>query len=162
MRVGQGFDAHRLVSGRPLLLGGVRIPYPRGLEGHSDGDALLHAVADAILGALGEGDLGRHFGSADPTLAGVASGELLRRVAARMRAAGLRIGNLDATVIAEAPRLAPFQEEMRKSVAELLGAVVADVNVKLKSTDGLGALGRGEGIAAQVIVALVADGGGVR
>jgi 2-C-methyl-D-erythritol 2,4-cyclodiphosphate synthase len=155
MRVGQGFDAHRLVPGRPLLLGGVRIPYERGLEGHSDGDVLLHAVADALLGALGEGDLGRRFGTADPAWKGAASAELVRRVVARMRAAGLRVGNLDATVIAEAPRLAPWQEELRKSVAELVGAAPADVNVKLKSTDGLGALGRGEGIAAQAIVLLV-------
>jgi 2-C-methyl-D-erythritol 2,4-cyclodiphosphate synthase len=159
VRVGQGFDVHRLVPGRPLVLGGLRIPWERGLEGHSDGDVLLHAVADAILGALGEGDLGRLFGAADPAWKGVASGELLRRVVARMRAAGLRVANLDATVIAEAPRLAPFQEEMRKSVAELLGAATADVNVKLKSTDGLGALGRGEGIAAQALVLLLADPG---
>jgi 2-C-methyl-D-erythritol 2,4-cyclodiphosphate synthase len=154
VRIGQGFDAHRLVAGRPLVLGGVAIPCERGLEGHSDGDALLHAVADALLGALGDGDLGRHFGSADPALAGVASGVLLRRVVERVRAAGLRLGNLDATVIAEAPRLAPFRDEMRKSVAELLGADPVRVNVKLKSSDGLGALGRGEGIAAQVVVLL--------
>jgi 2-C-methyl-D-erythritol 2,4-cyclodiphosphate synthase len=157
VRIGQGFDAHRLVAGRPLVLGGVRIPHERGLEGHSDGDALLHAVADAILGALGEGDLGRQFGTADAAWKGAASGELLERVAARMRAAGLRVGNLDATVIAEAPRLAPFQEEMRKAIAERLGAAIADVNVKLKSTDGLGALGRGEGIAAQAVVLLVPE-----
>jgi 2-C-methyl-D-erythritol 2,4-cyclodiphosphate synthase len=157
-RIGQGFDSHRLVAGRPLVLGGVRIPFERGLEGHSDGDALLHAVADAILGALGAGDLGREFGTADPALAGAASGGLLRRVAERMRAAGLRVGNLDATVVAEVPRLAPYQEEMRKSLAELLGAALSDVNVKLKSADGLGALGRGEGIAAQAVVLLVPAG----
>jgi 2-C-methyl-D-erythritol 2,4-cyclodiphosphate synthase len=162
VRIGQGFDAHRLAAGRPLWLGGVRIPHDRGLEGHSDGDVLLHAVADAILGALGDGDLGRHFGSADPALLGAASAGLLRRVVERMAAAGLRVGNLDATVVAEAPRLAPFQEEMRKSVAELVGAAPADVNVKLKSTDGLGALGRAEGIAAQVVVLLVAAGDGAR
>jgi 2-C-methyl-D-erythritol 2,4-cyclodiphosphate synthase len=158
VRIGQGFDAHRLVSGRPLWLGGVRIASERGLLGHSDGDALLHAIADAILGALGEGDLGRLFGSDDPARKDVASGELLREVAARMRAAGWRIGNLDATVVAQAPRLAPYQEEMRKSVAELVGAAPADVNVKLKSTDGLGALGREEGIAAQAVVLLVRTG----
>ena len=160
MRVGQGFDAHRLVAGRPLVLGGVTVPFARGLEGHSDGDVLLHAVADAILGALGEGDLGRVFGSAEPALAGAASGELLREVAARMRAAGYRIGNLDATVIAEAPRLAPFQAAMRKGVAELVGAPEGAVNVKLKSTDGLGALGRGEGIAALAVVLLAPAGRG--
>jgi 2-C-methyl-D-erythritol 2,4-cyclodiphosphate synthase len=158
VRIGQGFDAHRLVPGRPLWLGGVRIPSERGLLGHSDGDALLHAVADAILGALGEGDLGRNFGTDDPARKDAASGDLLREVVARMRAAGWRIGNLDATVIAQAPRLAPFQEEMRKSVAELVGAPIGDVNVKLKSTDGLGALGREEGIAAQAVVLLVREG----
>ena len=155
MRVGQGFDCHRLVPGRPLVLGGVTIPHERGLEGHSDGDALLHAVADALLGALGDGDLGQHFGTQDPALAGAASGALLRRVAERVRVAGLRIGNLDATVIAEAPRLAPFQAEMKKSVAALLGTEPSRVNVKLKSADGLGALGRGEGIAAQAVVLLI-------
>jgi 2-C-methyl-D-erythritol 2,4-cyclodiphosphate synthase len=158
--VGQGFDAHRLVAGRPLVLGGVSVPFERGLEGHSDGDVLLHAVMDAILGALGEGDLGRVFGSADPARAGAASGGLLREVAARMRAAGYRVGNLDATVIAEAPRLAPFQAAMAKSVGELVGAPSSAVNVKLKSTDGLGALGRGEGIAALAVVLLVAAGPG--
>jgi 2-C-methyl-D-erythritol 2,4-cyclodiphosphate synthase len=136
----------------------VRIASERGLLGHSDGDALLHAVADAILGALGAGDLGSLFGSADPALEGARSGDLLREVAARMRAAGWRVGNLDATVVAQAPRLAPYQEEMRKSVADLVGAAPADVNVKLKSTDGLGALGREEGIAAQAVVLLVRDG----
>jgi 2-C-methyl-D-erythritol 2,4-cyclodiphosphate synthase len=156
VRIGQGFDAHRLVAGRPLVLGGVTIPYERGLEGHSDGDALLHAVADALLGALGEGDLGRHFGTADPALRGAASSGLVRRVMERVRGAGLRLGNLDATLIAEVPRLAPWQAEMRKTVAELLGAEPARVNVKLKSADGLGALGRGEGIAAQAVVLLVA------
>ncbi len=162
VRVGQGFDAHRRVPGRPRVLGGVRIPFERGLEGHSDGDVLLHAVADALLGALGEGDLGRLFGAADPAWKGAASAELVRRVVARVRAAGFRVGNLDATVIAEAPRLAPWQEEMRKSLAELVGAAPADVNVKLKSTDGLGALGRGEGIAAQAVVLLAAAEAGAR
>jgi 2-C-methyl-D-erythritol 2,4-cyclodiphosphate synthase len=156
--VGQGFDAHRLVAGRPLVLGGVSVPYERGLEGHSDGDVLLHAVADAILGALGEGDLGAVFGTADPALAGVASAGVLREVTARMRAAGFRVGHLDTTVVAEAPRLAPFQAALRKSVAELVGAPESAVNVKLKSTDGLGALGRGEGIAALAVVLLAPSG----
>jgi len=158
VRVGQGFDAHRLVAGRPLVLGGVAVPCERGLEGHSDGDVLLHAVADAILGALGEGDLGRVFGSADPALAGAASSGLLREVAARMRAAGFRVGHLDTTVIAETPRLAPFQAAMRKALAELVGAPESAVNVKLKSTDGLGALGRAEGIAALAVVLLAPAG----
>lgn len=158
MRIGQGFDCHRLVAGRPLVLGGVTIPYERGLDGHSDGDALLHAVADALLGALGDGDLGRHFGSDDPALAGAASAGLLERVMERVRAAGLRVGNLDATVVAEAPRLAGHQAAMRERVAALLGVEPGRVNVKLKSADGLGALGRAEGIAAQVVVLLEAGG----
>ncbi len=157
MRVGQGFDAHRLVPGRALWLGGVQVPSERGLAGHSDGDVLLHAVADALLGALGEGDLGRHFPSSDASLEGAASAGLLRKVVARMRAAGLRVANLDATVIAEAPRLAPHQAKMQASVADLLEAPGEAVNVKVTSTDGLGALGRGEGIAAQVVVLLVED-----
>ena len=156
-RVGQGFDAHRLVPGRPLWLGGVEVPSERGLAGHSDGDVLLHAVTDALLGALGEGDLGRHFPSSDASLAGIASATLLRKVVARMRAAGFRIGNLDATVIAEAPRLAPHQAKLQASVADLLEAPAEVVNVKVTSTDGLGAIGRGEGIAAQAVVLLEAD-----
>lgn len=153
-RVGQGFDAHRLVTGRPLLLGGEDIPHDRGLEGHSDGDALLHAVADAILGALGEGDLGRHFPSSDEALRGIASSEILGRVAAMMRERGFLLGNLDATVIAQAPRLAPYQEKMSANLARLLDAPPACVNLKLTSTDHLGALGREEGIAALAVVLL--------
>ncbi len=154
VRVGQGFDAHRLVPGRPLWLGGVEVPSDRGLAGHSDGDVLLHAVADALLGALGEGDLGRHFPSSDASLEGIASAAILGKVMDRARDAGWRVGNLDATVIAEAPRLAPHQAKMQASVADLLGAPAEAVNVKVTSTDGLGAIGRGEGIAAQVVVLL--------
>ncbi len=152
MRVGQGFDSHRLVAGRPLMLAGERIPHDRGLEGHSDGDVVLHAVADAILGALGEGDLGRHFPSSDPGLKDAASGDLLARVTAMMREAGWRIGNLDCTLIAEAPRLAPHQAAMAKNLAALLETPGNRVNLKLKSNDGMGALGRGEGMAALAVV----------
>lgn len=155
MRVGQGYDVHRLVPGRPLWLGGVRVPNDRGLEGHSDGDVLLHAVADAVLGALGEGDLGSTFGTADPALAGAPSAALLGQVMERAGAGGWRIGNCDATVVAEEPRLAPHQREMRVRLAELLGAALEEVNVKVTSTDGLGAIGRGEGIAALAVVLLV-------
>jgi 2-C-methyl-D-erythritol 2,4-cyclodiphosphate synthase len=158
-RIGQGFDAHRLVRGRPLVLGGVAIPFERGLEGHSDGDALLHAVADALLGALGEGDLGAHFPSSDPALSGIAGAEILRRVMARVRARGLCIANLDATVIAEAPRLAPHQAKMTASLADLVATPPERVSVKLKSTDGLGTLGRSEGIAALAVVLLEEDAG---
>lgn len=153
-RIGQGFDAHRLVPGRPLVLGGVEVPHERGLEGHSDGDALLHAVADALLGALGEGDLGAWFPSSDPALRGIASGELLRRVMARVHARGLRVANLDATVVAQEPRLAPHREKMAASLAGLVDAAAGDVNLKLTSTDRLGAIGRGEGIAALAVVLL--------
>ncbi len=155
MRVGQGFDAHRLVAGRPLWLGGVEIPHERGLEGHSDGDALLHAITDALLGALGRGDLGSRFPSSDPSLAGIASSELLGRVVSDMREARYAVANLDATVIAEQPRLAAHQAAMRRSVAALLGAAEAAVNIKVTSTDELGAIGRGEGIAAQAVLLLV-------
>lgn len=155
MRIGQGVDAHRLVAGRPLRLGGVEIPHPRGLEGHSDGDVLLHAIASALLGALGAGDLGRHFPSSEPRLKGIASGALLADVAARVRAAGLAVANVDATVIAQEPRLAPHLDAMRASVAALLELGKEQVNVKATSTDGLGAIGRGEGIAAQAVALLV-------
>jgi 2-C-methyl-D-erythritol 2,4-cyclodiphosphate synthase len=154
VRIGHGYDAHRLVPGRPLWLGGVDVPHSRGLAGHSDGDVLLHAVASALLGALGEGDLGRHFPSSDPALAGIASGELLARVTARMRAAGLRLAHLDSTIVAQEPRLAGFLGRMQAVIAGLLGAGVERVNVKVTSPDGLGAIGRGEGIAAHAVVLL--------
>lgn len=158
MRIGQGFDAHRLVDDRCLMLGGVEIPAAetggRGLEGHSDGDALLHAVADAILGALGEGDLGRHFPSSDPELEGIESGRILARVRALMASAGYRIANLDATIVAQAPRLAPHQAKMRANLAALLEAPEERVNLKVTSTDRLGWIGREEGIAAMAAVLL--------
>jgi 2-C-methyl-D-erythritol 2,4-cyclodiphosphate synthase len=153
-RIGQGIDAHRLVPGRPLVLGGVSIPHERGLEGHSDGDVLLHAIADALLGALGEGDLGRHFPSSDPSLRGIASVEILGRVMAISRERGLRVVNLDATVIAEVPRLAPHQDQMEAVVAEALEIPAEAVNLKLKSPDGMGAIGRGEGMAATAVILL--------
>jgi len=158
VRIGQGIDAHRLVPGRRLLLGGVEIPSERGLEGHSDGDVLLHAVASALLGALGEGDLGRHFPSSDPAFAGISSRVIVERVAALVRAAGLAVGNVDATLVAQAPRLAPHLGKMRAAVADALGVDSSRVNVKATSTDGLGTLGRGEGIAALAVALLVADG----
>lgn len=154
-RIGQGFDVHRLVTGRPLWLGGVEIPHGRGLDGHSDGDALLHAITDALLGAVGEGDLGRHFPSSDESLRGAASGDLLGRVVSLVHARGLMLGNVDATVIAQEPRLAPHQAAMQARVAALLDAAPEAVNIKVTSTDGLGAIGRGEGIAAQATVLLV-------
>ncbi len=155
-RIGQGFDVHALVPDRPLLLSGVEIPHDRGLAGHSDGDALLHAVADAILGALGLGDLGRHFPSSEERWRGVASGEILSRVVAEMKSAGFQIGNVDATIVAQAPRLAPHQDAMRTTLADLLEAESARVNLKVTSTDRLGAIGRGEGIAGIAVVLLEA------
>jgi 2-C-methyl-D-erythritol 2,4-cyclodiphosphate synthase len=154
VRIGQGIDAHQLVSGRPLLLGGVEIPFDRGLEGHSDGDVLLHAVASALIGALGEGDLGHHFPSSDPELAGIASAEILSRVAERVRDRGLVLVNLDATLVAQEPRLAEHLGKMRGVIADVLGVNPDCVNVKATSTDRLGAIGRGEGIAAQVVALL--------
>ncbi len=154
-RIGHGFDAHQLAEGYELVLGGVAIPYARGLAGHSDGDVLLHAIASALLGALGLGDLGAHFPSSDPRWKGAASGEFVRHAVGLARDRGYALGNLDATVIAERPRLAPHQAAMRANIAELLGASPGDVNVKLTSTDALGAIGRGEGIAAQAVVLLV-------
>lgn len=161
-RVGQGFDAHALAPGRPLRLGGIEIPHDHGLVGHSDGDVLLHAVASALLGALGAGDLGTHFPSSDPALAGIASGELVERVMKRVRDAGFEIGNLDATVVAEAPRLAPHLAAMRARLAALVGAPLEDVNVKLTSTDGLGFPGRKEGIAAAAVALLIRAAGETR
>lgn len=158
MRIGQGIDAHRLVPGRPLRLGGVEIPSERGLEGHSDGDVLLHAVASALLGALGEGDLGRHFPSSDPALAGISSRVIVERVMELVRGAGLTVGNVDATVVAQTPRLAPHLAKLQAGVADSLGVESSRVNVKATSTDGLGTLGRGEGIAALAVALLVPRG----
>ena len=138
------------------MLAGEPIPYDRGLLGHSDGDVVLHAVADAILGALGEGDLGRHFPSTDAALEGAASSILVARVVAMMGEAGLTVGNLDCTLIAQAPRLAPYQTAMEKNLARLLAVPGDRVNLKLKSNDGMGALGREEGMAALAVVLLEA------
>jgi 2-C-methyl-D-erythritol 2,4-cyclodiphosphate synthase len=155
LRIGQGFDAHQLVAGVRLVVGGVEIEYERGLAGHSDGDVLFHAVADAIIGALGEGDLGQHFPSSDSALAGIDSAKIVARVVALMDERGYHLSNVDATVIAQAPRLSPHQAKMRSNLAGLLGVPDAQVNVKLTTTDQLGALGRGEGMAAQAVVLLI-------
>ena len=158
MRVGQGFDVHRLVSGRRLVLGGVEVPHERGLEGHSDADVLAHAVGDALLGALGAGDLGTHFPSDDPAWKGASGADLLGRILGRVEAAGCRIGNVDATLIAQEPRLGPHTAAIRKGLAGMLRLDLGRVNVKVKSTDRLGAIGRGEGIAAQAVVLLEGPG----
>lgn len=152
MRVGQGFDVHGLVAERKLVLGGVEVPFEKGLEGHSDGDVLLHAISDAILGALGEGDLGRHFPSSDERYRGIASALILEEVTAMMRSAGWQIGNVDATVIAQAPRLSSFQPQMKSNIVGWLKTSPEAVNIKVTSTDHLGFAGRGEGIAGMATV----------
>jgi 2-C-methyl-D-erythritol 2,4-cyclodiphosphate synthase len=151
-RVGIGFDAHPLVKGRALILGGVEIPHSAGLDGHSDADALSHAIADALLGAAGMGDLGALFPSTDPRLKGCSSLDLLRQVAGQVAAAGWLIGNVDAVIIAQEPRLAPHVDGMRAALAECLGTEAGAVSIKATTTDRLGTIGRGEGIAAQAVV----------
>lgn len=155
MRVGQGYDVHRLVEDRPLILGGIRVPYERGLLGHSDADVLLHAVMDAVLGALGLGDIGGHFPDDDPSFEGVDSALLTRRVAGEMVARGYAVGNIDATIICQRPKLATYLPAMRERIAELFGTSVDRVNVKATTTEKLGFAGRGEGIAAQAVVLLM-------
>jgi 2-C-methyl-D-erythritol 2,4-cyclodiphosphate synthase len=151
MRIGQGFDSHALVAGRKLIIGGVEIPYERGLAGHSDADVLLHAITDAILGAAGLGDIGTHFPDSDPRFRGADSRHLLREVARLISTNGLRVVNVDSTVIAQAPKLAPHIALMQQNIAADLGLSVGAVSVKAKTAEHLGALGRGEGIAAQAV-----------
>jgi 2-C-methyl-D-erythritol 2,4-cyclodiphosphate synthase len=155
IRVGFGYDAHRLVSGRRLVLGGVDIPYKYGLQGHSDADVLLHAVCDALLGAAGLGDLGSHFPDTDPELAGVSSLSLVRRVAGMVGAAGFELQNVDTTVVAQAPKLAPHMESMIVNMADALGVSPDRVSIKATTTEGMGFTGRGDGIAAYAVAALV-------
>jgi len=157
MRIGQGFDVHALVPGRRLVIGGVHIPYHLGLEGHSDADVLLHAICDALLGAAGLGDIGRHYPDSDAQYAGVDSRALLRDVAKKVGARGLHVINLDATVIAQAPRLAPHFASMTHNIAADLGVVPEAVNLKATTTEGLGYTGRGEGIAALAVALLEGD-----
>ena len=157
MRVGQGFDVHRLVAGRPLRLGGVELEHARGLEGHSDGDCVLHAVCDALLGAIGAGDMGHYFPSSDPRWRGASSRVFVEEVVKLVSQGGYRLGNLDVTVVAQEPMLAPHLGPMRAAIAGLLGAGTDTVSVKAKSSDHLGALGRGEGIAAFATVLLVKE-----
>jgi len=154
-RVGNGFDVHALVVGRRLILGGVSVPFDRGLEGHSDADVLLHAICDAILGAIGAGDIGRHFPDTDAAYKDADSRVLLRHVWQRAHEAGYALGNVDATVIAQAPRLASYIPQMVANIASDLGAATAEVNVKATTTERLGFAGRGEGIAAMATVLLV-------
>ncbi|HEY7656207.1 MAG TPA: 2-C-methyl-D-erythritol 2,4-cyclodiphosphate synthase [Burkholderiales bacterium] len=156
MRIGQGFDAHALVAGRRLIIGGVEIPHAKGLAGHSDADVLIHAVCDALLGAAGLGDIGAHFPDTDPRYQDIDSRKLLREVARLLKERGLKTANVDATVIAQAPRLAPHVPAMCANLAADLGIARDAVNVKAKTTEKLGFVGRGEGIAAEA-VALLSD-----
>ena len=151
MRVGTGYDIHRLVVGRKLVLGGVEIPFELGLLGHSDADVLSHAICDALLGAAGEGDIGGHFPDTDPAYAGISSLALVRNVAALLNSRGFQVANIDATVLAEKPRLAGFVAEMRANLAQALGVNPACVNIKAGTNERLDAVGRAEGIACQAV-----------
>ncbi len=152
MRVGQGFDVHALVAGRKLVVGGVEIPFDKGLDGHSDADVLLHAICDALLGAAGLGDIGRHFPDSDPAYKGIDSRRLLREVGGKLQALGFKVANIDATIVAQAPRMAPHVPAMVGHIAADLGIAPGVVNVKATTTERLGFAGRGEGIAAQATV----------
>ena len=154
MRIGNGYDVHRLVAGRKLILGGVDVPHTKGLLGHSDADVLLHALSDAILGAIGEGDIGRHFPDTDPAYKGADSIKLLRHVMALADAKGFRIGNVDTTIVAQRPKLASFIPQMRLNIARALSTEEERVNVKATTTEELGFAGRGEGIAAYAVALL--------
>jgi 2-C-methyl-D-erythritol 2,4-cyclodiphosphate synthase len=157
-RSGIGYDAHRFKEGRKLILGGVEIPHPRGLEGHSDADVLSHAIADALLGAIGERDIGHHFPNTDETIRGIRSIEILRRVGEMLARNNCRITNVDATLIAEAPRIGPHLEVMRRNISAALGIDAARVGIKATTNEGMGALGRGEGMAAMAVAGVEQEG----
>ena len=156
LRIGQGYDCHALVAGRKLIIGGVTIDHPTGLMGHSDADVLLHAITDALFGAAGLGDIGRHFSDRDPQFAGVDSRVLLREAVSRVATAGYRVGNIDATIIAQAPKMAPHVARMAANIAADLGIEEGSVNIKAKTNERLGYLGREEGIAAEAVALLFA------
>jgi 2-C-methyl-D-erythritol 2,4-cyclodiphosphate synthase len=155
MRIGQGFDVHQLIAGRKLVIGGVDIPYEKGLLGHSDADVLLHAICDALLGAAALGDIGRHFADTDAQYKNIDSRILLREVARMVTNEGFRIGNVDATIIAQAPKMAPHIPHMVENIAADLGVAMNIINVKATTTEKLGYTGRGEGIAAQAVALLL-------
>jgi 2-C-methyl-D-erythritol 2,4-cyclodiphosphate synthase len=158
VRIGIGYDVHRLVRGRPLILGGVKIDSEWGLEGHSDADALLHAISDAMLGALALGDLGHHFPDSDPRYRGIASMKLLTRVMALVHDRAYRMHNLDAVVIAQKPRLVAYIPAIRRNLANLLATDLGSISVKAKTAESLGALGRGEGIAVHAVCLITQEG----
>jgi 2-C-methyl-D-erythritol 2,4-cyclodiphosphate synthase len=154
LRIGQGFDVHQLTEGRPLIIGGIEIPHEMGLLGHSDADVLLHTIADACLGAIGEGDIGRHFPDTDPAFKDADSAKLMEHVWEIVKEKGYKLVNADCTIIAQKPKMAPYIEQMRNRVAELLEGTAEQVNIKATTTEKLGFTGRGEGIAAQAVVLL--------
>jgi 2-C-methyl-D-erythritol 2,4-cyclodiphosphate synthase len=154
MRIGQGFDVHPLVLGRKLVLGGVEIPFAKGLAGHSDADVLLHAICDALLGAAGLGDIGQHYPDSNAEFAGIDSRRLLRDVAKKLKELNFRVVNVDATIIAQAPRVAPYKARMTGNIASDLGITPAYINIKATTTEELGFIGRAEGIAAQAVALL--------
>ncbi len=154
IRIGQGFDVHQLVEGRPLIIGGITIPYEKGLLGHSDADVLLHTVSDAALGALALGDIGKHFPDTDPAFLGADSAKLMEHVWTLVKKEGYKLGNLDCTIIAQKPKMAPYIEEIRARIASLLEAEIGQINVKATTTEKLGFTGRSEGIAAQAVILL--------
>jgi 2-C-methyl-D-erythritol 2,4-cyclodiphosphate synthase len=154
MRIGFGYDVHRLVAGRKLIIGGVQVPYEKGLEGHSDADVLLHAICDGLLGALGEGDIGKHFPNTDPRFRGIPSLSLLQSVAAMMAERRLTVENLDTTIVAERPMIGPYIPQMVEKIAETLDIPGQRVNVKATTSEGLGFVGEGKGIVAYAVVLL--------
>ena len=156
LRIGEGWDTHQLVTGRPLILGGVTVPHTHGLLGHSDADALLHAITDALLGAAGLGDIGRHFPDTDERFRGADSVVLLQETMARVRAQGWQVVNIDSTIVAQAPKLAPHIEGMRERIASALGIAAGQVNVKAKTAEKLGPVGQGQSIEARAVVLLAA------
>lgn len=158
VRIGQGWDIHRLVDGRPLRLGGITVPSSRGLLGHSDGDVVLHAVADALLGALAAGDIGQHFPDTDPRYHGIDSAQLLSHVMQLVGRRGYRVGNVDVTILAERPKLAPHMAAIQERLAGLLGVAADAVGLKAKTMEGLGAIGAGEAMAALAVATVEAHG----
>jgi 2-C-methyl-D-erythritol 2,4-cyclodiphosphate synthase len=154
IRIGQGFDVHAFAENRKLIIGGVEIPFEKGLLGHSDADVLLHAICDALLGAAGLGDIGKHFPDTDARFKNIDSRELLRNVATQIKSLGWQVGNIDATIIAQAPKMAPHTAAMKRNIADDVGLGIDQVNIKATTTENLGFAGRGEGIAAQAICLL--------
>ena len=157
MRVGFGYDVHPLVEGRKLILGGVEIPFEKGLQGYSDADVILHALCDGLLGALGEGDIGKHFPNTDPRYQGISSRKLLNTVSAMVNERSLRVENLDLTLLAERPLIGPYISRMKEEISEILNITASRVNIKATTSEGLGFVGEGKGMAAYAVVLLVAQ-----